>query len=148
MGVDVVIRQGVSGPIPDSGGARVAQLHLQNGRNYVVLAKGQVHPDADLDVTLRLHAFLDTATSDEVRLLATNRDGLAAPAVNVDGHVIQHTVHDVSAAFMLAITVSVPDDDDGFFTTELGGRSNIAGRQASFTGLRMIGLPADSFVTD
>jgi hypothetical protein len=49
---------------------------------------------------------------------------------------------------MLAITVSVPDDDDGFFTTELGGRSNIAGRQASFTGLRMIGLPADSFVTD
>jgi hypothetical protein len=146
MTVDVLIMQGASGTIPNIE-TDLAQLHLPIARNYVVLAKGQVRADADLDVTLRLHTLLDTGTTDEVRLFATHRDVLAPPAGMTGEFFIPHTFREVSAASMLTITVSVPDDDSGFFTARLVGNSNIAGREASFGSLSMIGLPADSFVT-
>ena len=145
MSVDAVIVQGASGPIPE-GDTRLAQLHLQNGRSYVVFAKGVVHADADLDVTLLLHAFLDSSTSDEVRLVATHREALSPPTTSFDEIVIPHTVHELSAAFMLTMTVSVPDDEDGFFIAELQGRSNLPDRSSSFSGLSMIAFPVDTFV--
>ena len=145
--MDVSILQGASGTIP-GGDTRLAQLRLPNGRNCVVLAKGQVHADADLDVTLRLHAFLDASTADEVRLIGTHRETLAPPGFSHEDHFFPHTVHSLSASFMLTMTVSVPDDEDGFFIAELLGRANVPDRQVTFDGVSIIALPVDAFVTD
>ena len=147
MSVDAVILQGAAGQISGLGDSELGRVHLVNGRNYVLLAKGEVHANADLDVTVRLATFLDTATSDEMRLVATHRQPFSE-GTTIDGHHIGGEVHDVSATFVLTITVSVPADDDGFFIAVLSGRANVDGRGADYRNVSMIGFPVDSFVTE
>jgi hypothetical protein len=98
------------------------RLHLPAGRSYVVFARGHIHAQLVSFVDLRLEAH-DAVEEMRFQNLGPNRvgDPRVFPLAPEDPQVI----FPQKATFSLAVTTTLPNDEDLFVLATLSGRISI-----------------------
>ena len=129
-------------PGPSGMGTELNELHrlfLPAGHSYVVSAKGQLHARQAPRVTLRLDAF------DAVDEAHFSHLALGDPFSDVIGEA-DPLVNSGQAAFSLAVTVTLPNDEDLFVIARLSGAASLAASmgRADVRNVKIVALTVDS----